>query len=219
MEFVYVVPRDELFPESTPHGLRLFGEGFDSAALSRDLNRHGYFVEREWAESNPRVKQIIPYSVVTRSNEIFLLRRTRAGAEKRLHEKLSIGVGGHINPVDLIAPDQASARRDTRNPLPAATKREIEEELNIQGDYELTPVGLLNDDTDPVGAVHLGWVQTVAVSGPVAVRETEQLEGRWVSRSALRELEAAGANFESWSRYLIRQLDRFPSSSALEGVL
>ena len=217
MEFVYVVPRDELFPTHNPHGLCLFGEEFDRQALTDTIRRGGYFVERAWAESNPRVKQIIPYSVLVREEEVYLLRRTRAGGEARLHEKLSIGVGGHVNPIDAPLVEKDSGPRG--DPLPAATHREISEELILEETYHVQSVGILNDDTNPVGAVHLGWVQVINVSGSVDIRETDQLEGRWITRSALSQLESSGANFETWSSLLIRRLDQIPSSSALERVL
>ena len=51
-------------------------------------------------EEDPSYRQIIPYVVLTRGDEVLVLRRLKKGGEKRLHGLLSIGVGGHINPVD-----------------------------------------------------------------------------------------------------------------------
>jgi predicted NUDIX family phosphoesterase len=203
MEFVFVVPRAELFPDCTPHGLQVFGEASTQERFEATVASHGYFVERAWAERTPSVKQIIPYSIVTRRNEILLLRRTKRGGESRLHDKLSIGVGGHVEPVDLSSGESVAPRR---NPLARATEREIREELDIVGSFEILPVGLLNDDTNPVGAVHLGLVQILAVEGTCEVRETDQLEGRWITLANLREMEAAGANLETWSRMLVPHL-------------
>ncbi len=204
MEFVFVVPRAALFPDCIPHGLRLFGAGFTQQSFEATVASDGYFVERAWAEKTPAVKQIIPYSIATRRGEILLLRRTKRGGESRLHDKLSIGVGGHIDPIDL-SPGETDVPR--RNPLPRATEREIREELHVSGTFEIHPVGILNDDTNPVGAVHLGLVQILAVEGTCEVRETDQLEGRWITLAGLREMEAAGANFETWSRMLVPDLE------------
>ncbi len=215
MEFVFVVPRTELFPDCTPHGLRTFGQDFTQGEFEAKLASNGFFVERAWAERTPAVKQIIPYSVVTRRGEILLLRRTKRGGEIRLHDKYSVGVGGHVNPVDF-PPEEGSAPR--RNPVPHATARELREELHLEGSVELIPVGILNDDTNPVGAVHLGLVQILAVDGTCEVRETDQLEGRWVSLAALRELLAAGANFETWSSMLIPHLETLIHHTAAEYV-
>ncbi len=210
MEFVFVIPRHELFSTSYPHGLARFGQELSEAAFHACVEEHGFFVEREYAERTPALKQVIPYTIVVRGSEpceVLCLRRTKRGGERRLHDKLSIGVGGHINPVDL--PDEAPRGVAVRrNPIPAATRREVaEEELVIRGKYELRSVGLLNDDSNPVGAVHVGFIQVLAVDCPVEVRETEQLTGQFVSPADLRRMREGGANLESWSSLLIQELD------------
>ena len=68
-------------------------------------------------------------------------------------------------------------------------------------------IGLINDDTNAVGAVHVGLVQVVDVTGTVAIRETDRLEGRLVSVEDLKALVARGANLETWSRLLIERID------------
>lgn len=212
MEFVFVVPRIELFPTSTPHGIRFFGEGFHETAFCQCVERHGFFVEREYAERTPSLKQVIPYTIVTRDHEVYLLQRTRGGGESRLHDKLSIGVGGHVNPVDL--PGAEAGERARRDPLPGATRREISEELCLEGTEEVRSFGILNDDTNPVGAVHVGLVQVLAVRGSVAVRETDQLSGRFATAPELESMLADGANFETWSSLLIPHLGRLVPETA-----
>jgi predicted NUDIX family phosphoesterase len=66
MEFVFVVPREKLFPEHYPHGVVFFGEGLDEAQVRAAWCDHGFFVERAYAERTPSLKQVIPYTVVTR---------------------------------------------------------------------------------------------------------------------------------------------------------
>lgn len=219
MEFVYVVPRERLFPASYPHGLATFGVDCDEAEFAARVAEDGFFVERDYAERTPSLKQLIPYTVVLRqigqedgpesgtgSFEAFCLKRTRRGGERRLHDKLTIGVGGHVNPIDLTA-ETPEARHDL---LRAATRREVcEEELRIDGPFDLRTIGLLNDDSNPVGAVHVGVVQALTTDSPVEVRETEQLIGQFVPLAELRDMSEGGANFETWSSLLIGNLDRF----------
>jgi predicted NUDIX family phosphoesterase len=235
MEFVFVVPRTALFPDCYPHGLVRFGEGSDSAARPRQsaepgtgmqlaeletaVARDGFFVERTYAERTPSLKQVIPYSIIVCDGRVLLFQRLATGGEKRLHGKLSIGIGGHINPQDLDEPQgslhassskQGSSKHgqsSARSPIAAGTNREIAEELDVRGTFEVRCVGLLNDDSNPVGAVHVGVVQVVYVSGSVEIREREQLEGRLVSCEELSSLLAGGANFETWSRLLVPHLD------------
>lgn len=217
MEFVFVVPRTELFPEWTPHGLSLFdceaGAGFSQQAFQECLEKQGFYVERQYAERTPALKQVIPYTVVVRDEQILCLRRTKAGGESRLHDKLSIGVGGHVNPIDSLpegTPDSTGSDSCKRSldPVPRATHREVaEEELTLDGDYSLHMLGILNDDTNPVGAVHVGLVQILATSAEVQVREIDMLEGDFRSVKELRELEAEGAPFETWSALLLPHLE------------
>lgn len=221
MEFVFVVPRTALFPEHAPHGLAVFGETWPRDAFDSVVAEEGFFVERDYAERTPTLKQIIPYTIVLRGEEVLLLQRTKVGGEKRLHDKLSIGVGGHVNPIDAVATeaDEQSAKScgsRLADPLPAATRREVmEEELTVTGATRLTSVGLLNDDTNPVGAVHVGLVQILELfDGHATVREVDQLHGSFVTISRLRDDLAAGANFETWSSLLVPHLDRLiPSNS------
>ena len=211
MEFVYVVPRSALFPDFYPHGLIRFQDtpAAESSCLSRpafeaSIAREGFFVERSVAERTPAWKQIIPYTLVQCGERILLTRRTKSGGEARLHDKHSIGIGGHVNPVDL---EPSASPGPIRNPLPAGARREIGEELDVRGTYELRPVGLLNDDSNSVGAVHVGVVHVMRVEGTVEVREREQLEGRLVTPQELRELAERGANLETWTKLLLPHLE------------
>jgi predicted NUDIX family phosphoesterase len=204
MEFVFVVPREKLFPDSYPHGVlpftgnasdsETFAEAFEARAME-----HGFFVERRYAELTPSLQQIIPYGVVCCGDEILLVKRLKKGGESRLHDKLSIGIGGHINPIDGEHP--------THTLFTAATIRELEEELSIEGTFTARAVGVLNDDTNPVGAVHVGLVQIVQVCGSVQIREKDQLEGQLTSINELRTALSEGGNFETWSQLLIDRLD------------
>ncbi|MFO1010367.1 MAG: phosphoesterase [Planctomycetota bacterium] len=208
MEFVFVVPRTALFPECYPHGLVPFRDvpqpgGFSARAFEDVVAREGFFVERERAEKTPAWKQVIPYSIVRWDSpdgvRVLCTRRLKKGGEARLHDKHSIGMGGHVNPEDL----EGAA---TRNPVDAGTRRELAEELVVRGAYEVRRVGLINDDSNAVGAVHVGVVQVVTVSSPPEIRETDVLEGRWVAIDELTAMLATGVNFETWSALLVPHL-------------
>ena len=57
--------------------------------------------------------------------------------------------------------------------------REWSEEIAADFTPEFDAVGLLNDDDNSVGAVHLGLVYAADAGGrPVAIRETDKLSGR-----------------------------------------
>ena len=230
MEFVFVIPRNSLFPECTPHGLALFeaapggdsggdaSAGWDRSAFEDVVKSEGYFVEREYAERTPSLKQVIPYTLVVKQGEVLLLQRTKGGGESRLHGKYSLGVGGHVNPVDAMESEPGAPSNEWRrilDPLPSATRREVmEEELIVTGEVRLTPVGLLNDDTNPVGAVHVGLVQVLELlDGDAQIREVDMLRGEFVTPDHLRSQAESGANFETWSSLLVPQLDYLLSLS------
>ncbi len=196
MEFVLVVPRARLFDDRYPHGFEPFGAGDRERVLAR-VREHGFFVERRHAERDPMLKQVIPYALFEREGAIFLMRRLAKGGEARLHGKLSVGVGGHVNPVD-----------GAEDALDAGLRREIEEEVAVDGSFEATPVGVLNDDATAVGAVHFGLVYRVKPSGDVRVREKDALEGSFTPRAeVLRLLREERPRFETWSALLLDRLD------------
>lgn len=204
MEFVLVVPRAKLFPDCYPQGFHPLRSPRELEELRSCLRLEGFFVERARAERTPTWKQPIPYSVVVCDGHVLLMRRRARGGEARLHDKLSIGVGGHINPQDLAA---ASAPEGL---VEAAARREIEEELEVQGSYELRLLGFLNDDSNPVGAVHFGLVHVAIVTGSVHIREQDVLEGRLVLPAELQASARRGEDLETWSSILIAHLGELP---------
>ena len=64
------------------------------------IAREGTFRPRAECETDPSWKQVIPYLVLRDRGRLFLMRRTRAGSDQRLHERYTIGIGGHVNPED-----------------------------------------------------------------------------------------------------------------------
>lgn len=192
VERVLVLPREQV-----PGGCDFTGIRRTDAAALAELRAavvaHGTFVERPLAEESPHLKQLIPYVVVRDGADVFLMERTDAGGDPRLHRKASIGVGGHINPVD-----------EGEDPLSVGLLREWAEELDAGWEPRFELIGLLNDDSNPVGSVHLGVVFAVEADGrPVAVRETDKLAGRFASPD---EVRAAGERLETWSQLVAAEL-------------
>ncbi len=186
-ERVLVVPRGAVIDEPGWHGLRT--DGLDGVLDT--VARQGQFEPRAEVELDPGWKQVIPYLVVRDGARYFLMQRTRAGADARLHDLWSIGVGGHVNPGD--------------DGLLGGLRREWIEE--IAADFEPEPrlVGLLNDDTTEVGRVHLGVVFEADAAGrAVAIRETSKLSGAFASAAAVR---AVADRLETWSQLIFDRLD------------
>jgi predicted NUDIX family phosphoesterase len=192
-ERVLVLSRASVPGGTDFHGLRTV----DATGLTdlRDaVRRRGRYLDRSIAEMDPTHKQLIPYVVVRDGERTFLMHRTDAGGDPRLHGKASIGVGGHLNPVDT-----------GEDPLMAGLRREWAEELVADWEPEFTLLGLLNDDSNRVGAVHLGVVFTVEAAGrPVGVRERDKLTGAFADADAL---AASWERLETWSRLVATALE------------
>jgi len=191
-ERVLVLPR-----ERVPGGCDFIGIRPATPEMLAELRdvvaRHGTYLERPLAESDPAHKQLIPYVVVRDADEVFLMHRTDAGGDPRLHGRASIGVGGHLNPVD-----------DGADALITGLRREWDEELDADWDPEFELIGLLNDDTNPVGAVHLGVVFSVDAAGrSVDVRERDKLVGGFAGADAL---AATADRLETWSQLVAEAL-------------
>lgn len=179
-ELVYVVPRESVPDQARWYGMRT--DGLDE--FVQVVETEGRYEPRPAMEADSSFKQIIPYLVLRDGPRYFLMRRTAAGADSRLHHRYSIGVGGHLNPGD----------RDLRGGL----EREWHEELVADFTPAFHLVALLNDDTTPVGSVHLGAVYEADVAGrSVDVRETHKLSGAFAS---VAEVQAVVDSMETWSR-------------------
>jgi predicted NUDIX family phosphoesterase len=195
VERVLVVPRAALPDAAGWHGLRTEDlDGFEDTVV-----RVGRFASRPAMEVDPAFKQIIPYLVLRDGPRYFLMRRTKAGADARLHDRYSIGVGGHLNPGD--------------DGLEGGLRREWAEELEADFVPAFRLVALLNDDTTDVGAVHLGAVYLADAAGrPVAIRETEKLSGAFADPA---EVAAVADRLETWSRLVFEALEQRDTSGAV----
>ncbi len=198
-ERVYVVPRAALPDAANWYGLRVDGlEAFEVA-----VGREGRYEPRAAMELDPAFKQIIPYLVLRDGPRYFLMLRSTGGADARLHGRQSIGVGGHLNPGD--------------GGLLGGLHREWHEELSADFVPEFQLIALLNDDTTPVGAVHLGAVYVADVGGrSVTIREKDKLTGAFVTAS---EVAAVADRLETWSRLAFEFIEAREGAAAGQGRL
>ena len=165
-----------------------------SVTISELLALPQYFLARSIAEHDPGYKQLIPYQLFCREDAFFVYQRGGGVGESRLAGRLSLGIGGHINSAD--APDGILTPRSYL----AALQREQEEELVGLPPCEANFLGLIDDDRDPVGLVHLGAVH-LATLPPQAAPDIRQAGedlrhlGWWTAA----EIDEQRQRFESWS--------------------
>jgi predicted NUDIX family phosphoesterase len=181
-ELVLGIPR-----EVVPGGLGW--RGVRGVALEPYLDaarQYGEFRPRAEAEVDPSWKQIIPYLLLRDGERIFLMRRTRAGGDERLHDRYTIGIGGHVNPDDAD--------------VIGGLRREWAEEVESDFEPEFGALGVLNDDDNAVGAVHMGLVFSAEAAGrSVGIRESNKLEGAFAS---VYDVAAVADKLETWSALL-----------------
>ena len=186
-ELVLVIPRSLIMADPGWHGIRT--EGLDE--FEAIVAREGRFQSRAAMEIDRSWKQVIPYLVLRDGPRYFLMQRTQAGGDARLHDRWTIGVGGHLNPGD--------------GDLAGGLRREWREEIEAGFEPAYTLIGLLNDDTTDVGSVHLGAVYVADAAGrPVGIRETEKLAGSFAEP---REVAAVVERMESWSALVFEHLE------------
>ena len=171
------------------------------APYLRAIATAAVFRPRSELETDPAWKQVIPYLVLRDGERLFLMRRTRAGGDVRLHERRTIGIGGHVNPGD--------------GDLAGGLRREWSEEIEARFRPRFRRLGLLNDDADPVGAVHLGVVYLADAAGrDVGIREHHKLSGGFAS---LEEVRAVRDGLETWSALVLEALEA-PGSGSRSGA-
>jgi predicted NUDIX family phosphoesterase len=187
-ELVLVVPRASLMGD--PGWLGVTTDGLE--AFEAIVARDGEFRPRPEAEADRAWKQVIPYLVLRDGPRYFLMKRTKAGADARLHDRYSIGVGGHLNPGD--------------GDVAGGLRREWREEVDAEFEPQFRLIGLLNDDTTEVGSVHVGAVYVADAAGqPVAIRETEKLTGAFAEPG---DVAAVLDRMETWSALVFEHLER-----------
>ena len=196
-EEILVVPRPLLDELGAFQGLTLEVDRYLPTLLDPANN---FFMDRAAAEEDPGFKQLIPYSLFRHEGRYLHYFRGKSGGEARLHAQGSLGIGGHINPVDTREDHLGEAT------YMAGVTREIEEELILEGEHPHRVVGLLNDDSNPVGQVHLGVVHLFDLStATVAAREDALAELQFRSVDELRGPLYEG--LETWTRFCVDALE------------
>ncbi|MEN8714640.1 MAG: hypothetical protein ABF384_07010 [Verrucomicrobiales bacterium] len=191
-EKVLVISRSLFDDLGAFQGINLEPEKYLPSILDPSNN---HFLLRDDAEEDPSFKQIIPYAIFRYQDRFLHYVRGGGSGEKRLASKGSIGIGGHINDTDFAA---ASLDKDTYT---NGVEREIDEELSITDGHTQEILGLLNDDSNEVGQVHLGVVHLVTL-------ESDQVEaGEAVIEDlqflTLGELQERKEQLESWSQICV----------------
>ncbi len=184
-EHILVVRRSHLFLQGDWHGLA----DIDFDHYMHIIDHKKEFHPRSLMETDPTFKQIIPYLIFTHDNKFFLMQRCTTASEMRLQNKLSLGIGGHIRQEDL-----------NETSLFSWATREFHEEVTYSGNLSVKPLGILNDDSNDVGKVHIGFVLLLTGDSSDISVKSELKSGTLVS---LEECIAQKEHMETWSQFVV----------------
>lgn len=191
-ERVLVVPAEIFREAGTFQGFSAQVEHY----LPRLLDpKHLSYRPRADAETDPSFKQLILYVVLKWRDQAFHYRRGKRATEARLRALRSIGVGGHICSDDQNLFDA---------PYREALFREVAEEVLLESRYEERCIGLINDDSTPVGQVHLGIVHVFELAEPLARPREQALTS--AGFSSIADLRREREEFETWSQFVLEVL-------------
>lgn len=193
-ERVLVVPGSEFDRLGRFQGFSADADRYLAALLAPGL---GSFRARREVEDDPGFKQIIPYVIFRSGDAVFTYRRGKSQGESRLHRLRSLGVGGHVAEADAEG-------QGTIDAYELALRRELDEEVSIESEGTLRRVGLINDDSNAVGAVHLGVVHVYELDRPsIRPREEGLADPEFLD---VLELGRHRDEFETWSQICIAAL-------------
>jgi len=170
-EQILVVKSDIIFERGKWQGLKTDNLDYYLELIKNNCE----FKRRGDMENDDSFQQIIPYIIFNFEDKYFIYKYLPKAGEQRLVDTYQLGVGGHINPID---------NEFGKNVLEAGMMREWNEEVNFQGNFlERKLVGILNDDSHLVEAVHLGLVYSFTGDSPeISIKETDKMVGELVSK-------------------------------------
>jgi predicted NUDIX family phosphoesterase len=198
-EQVLVVERKVLEEVGTFHGLMFDVDAYLGRIFVQGVGR---FMPRSQAETDPAYKQLIPYVIMGCDGKYLTYVRGRRAGETRLVGNRSIGIGGHINPVDNEAP---LFDTDLRAMYRSAVEREVAEEVSLETGHTDAIVALLNDDSTEVGSVHLGVVHYWILDAPKVNRREQMMTQMTFMTPA--ELQDVRDGMETWSQLCLDGLE------------
>ncbi len=82
-------------------------------------------------------------------------------------------------------------------------RREFHEEVDYKGSFAIKPLGILNDDSNEVGQVHVGFVFLLEGDSDAISVKSELKSGKLMTK---KECSAAQDRMETWSQMILEQL-------------
>lgn len=163
-----------------------------------------------------RKRQLLPYVVITNGEGLVrYYRRSAKAGEPRLSGNVSIGYGGHIELGDMrYQIDNQKDYLDISATILSNVKRELDEEVyeGFSSDTSGASLkGLIIDDSNPVGMVHLGLLLVVTITNMDSASkmlgtdpDAGVVDKGWINPA---ELLASNEPLENWTRMALQYLN------------
>lgn len=164
-------------------------------------------------ETDTSLVQPIPYAVVIapfgedKEARVLMYKRSSKGGESRLQDKYSIGIGGHINDIDV----ENYFRSPIENsPCSACLFRELFEELGVEKlncEAVMLSDTPIYDDSEAVSSVHIGLLYTVILADIPDINVEDALTSvEWVTIPDIAPGTERFEKLEGWSKYVAELL-------------
>lgn len=173
------------------------------------------FIPRFIAEESDIYIHPIPYFLITNEyGEVLVYQRGKGVGESRLLGNHSVGFGGHVDlqhVVDYIEycelfVDEVSIL----DMIETSASVELDEELwgFLPEDPVSEYLGIIYDDTNEVGNVHLGVVSkyTIELKDYNGLREEELIDCGWHKPEEILKNNGKEFNLENWSEIALKLL-------------
>jgi len=167
--------------------------------------------QRRFLETCSDYRQILPYVLLTQQREdgstVFIpYFRAKGVGEERLLGNVSVGFGGHIDLADVVFTNDSII--NLNQTIMTNVSRELSEELTMSSggvDLPVYDIGLIADDSNEVGKVHLGICLMMQLPAGVVVTANEPSLEIIEPMTAKELLDKYSDKLENWSRIVLEK--------------
>lgn len=219
------------FWQRIPHNTE--GKIFGMVKLNTDeldeflkiIENNKEFKERygpEGIEAKSEWQQIISYGLICQNNKFFVYQRggkDSTDEEKRLQEKISVGVGGHIEPFDTLLIDSLCRELDEE-----LIFKKNGQEINLKDDEDkitkksfnnladIKIIGLIKNELTEIDECHLGLafkINLIDKDLEIKIKEGENIEGKMMTLVEYQDWIKQGEVIsEFWTETFIKEMSQ-----------
>ncbi len=180
----------------------------DGLIVHSITNDNLVIAQRKFLETSSIYRQLIPYTLIRHKDSYFTYGRSSSGGEARLHGKLSIGVGGHVDISDIQV--DAFSGIDLEKTISTALSRELDEEIQIEGNIisVSTMPHMICSNESEVDKVHLGLITIIEVDTSSITTKEDALIA--LGMKTKEELLKGSFELEYWTRLALQAIEMAP---------